>query len=326
MSSNLDTAIVFGLESTYGTVVTTTDGFEGKADTFKRSQEPIDSVGFRLGMETLRSDRRTMINMGAEGSLEIDVLTTGFGFLMQSMFGTCSAPVQTGATTQYVVTATTVGGGVAASPSYTVQVQRVDTGGTVRTFTHHGGVVTGWELSQDVGGLLTSKLDMDFEEVVNNIAADTPAYAAGNVPFDWVMASCTVGGAATNVSKVSLNADLALKTDRRFLKTSGLKLQPIRSGLPSYEGTLDVEFTDLTEYDLFVAGTVTPIVLTWTGSEMEAGYDYEIVITLPACQFSGDTPQASLTDLPSLSMPFKVLDNGTDPAITMLYKTTDTAL
>jgi len=92
------------------------------------------------------------------------------------------------------------------------------------------------------------------------------------------------------------------------------------------EGSIDVEFSDLTEYALFAAGTVSAIVMTWTGAEVESGYDFEIVLTMPACQFTGDTPQASLSELPTLSMPFTVLDNGTDAAITMLYKTSDTAL
>jgi len=261
--------------------------------------------------------------MGGEGALEIDVMSTGFGYLMQGMFGTCSAPIQTGATSQYIVTATTVG---ETAISYTVQLQRVDTAGTQRVFEHEGGMVTDWELSQDVGGLLMANIGMDFEDVTTGASPITPSYSASNAPFDWVMSSCTVAAAATNVSSFNLKVDASLKTDRRFMRTSALKLQPVRSGLPSMEGSIDVEFSDLTEYALFAAGTVSAIVMTWTGAEVESGYDFEIVLTMPACQFTGDTPQASLSELPTLSMPFTVLDNGTDAAITMLYKTSDTAL
>jgi hypothetical protein len=324
MSSILDVSILLGKESTYGTAATLTDAFEGKADTYKRVHEYIDSVGFRAGMETLRSDRRTLVNMGGEGSLEIDVLTTGWGMLLQAMLGSVSGPTQEAATTAYTTTATST----SADPddSFTLQVQRVDAGGTLQSYTHQGGVITGWTLAQAVGGLLTASYDFDFEDVDTATGNGTPSYAAANTPFDWVMASATLDSVATPIIEMELTADLALKTDRRFLRTSALKKQPIRSGMPSFEGSVTMEYEGQTEYNDFVAGNVIPIVFTWTGAQITGAHYEQITVTLAACQYTGDAPVSSLDDTPQLTLPFKVLDNGSAAAAVITYKSVDTAL
>ena len=325
MATVLDTAILLGKESTYGTPASLTDAFEGKADTFTFQREMIDSVGFRGGAHALRSDRRVDISMGGEGSLEIDVLSTGFGFLLQSMLSTVSGPTQEGATAAYTTTATSASD--ANSDSYTVQIQRVNTAGTVQSFTHHGGVITGWNLSQEVGGLFTANLDFDFEDVDTATADGTPSYAASNFPFDWTLASATVDGVSHDLRSMSLDADLGYKTDRRFLRCSALKKQPVRSNVPSYSGEITLDWENNTLYDNFVAGDIVPIVMTWdSGVEAGTGFNYKVEVTLAACQFSGNEPVASLGDVPSLSLPFTVLHNGTDAAVEITYTSTDTAL
>lgn len=325
MASILDVAILVGKESTYGTPATLTDAYEGKADTYKRVQEYIDSTGFRAGQETMRSDRRVVVNMGAEGSLEIDVLNKGFGLLLQALLGSITGPTQQAATAAYKSTAQST----AADPndSFTVQIQRVDVGGTQRDFTHHGGVITGWSISQDVGGLLVANMDFDFEDVDTVTAAGTPTYPTSASPFDWTQGSVTLDSVSTDIVSFELNADLALKTDRRFLRTSGLKKQPIRSGMPAFDGTITMEYEGNTEYDDFVAGNIIPIVATWTGAEIENPYNYEVVITMAACQYTGDSPEMFLDgDTPKITLPFKVLDDGTNPAVQIEYTSTDTSL
>ena len=85
MSSILDNAILVGKETTYGTPATLTRAFEAQADTWKREQDALESVGFRAGQQTLRSDRRKQINMGAAGAIELDALTSGLGLLLDGV-------------------------------------------------------------------------------------------------------------------------------------------------------------------------------------------------------------------------------------------------
>ena len=322
MATLLDNAVLVGKETTYGTAASLTRSFEAQSDTFKRTQEALESIGFRGGMETKRADRRRMIDMGGTGTIEADVLDSGFGLLLEASLGADSGPTQVGATTAYKSTFTTT----TADPqiSYTVQTQRVDLEGTVNSFTHLGSVITGWELSQAVGENLKLVLNFDFRTVVTNEAAGTNSYPDG-VPFDWTMASATWGGASFCPASFSLSADLGLKTDRRLLCGTELKKQPVRAAVPMFTGSFDVEFENNDFYDDFVAGSTEELVITWTGAAIDTE-NAQVVVTLPAVQLDGDTPEVSVSDIPTQSLPFTVLDNGTDPAVTIEYTTTDTAL
>ena len=323
MASVLDNAVLFGLESTYGTPATLTRGYEAKADDWKRVQEPLESVGMRGGIETMRSDRRIQINMGGEGSIEFDVKKNGLGLLLQAMLGSIAGPTQIGATAAYTTTATTAS--TTTLLSYTVQVQRIANDLSVQSHTHHGAMIKDWAFTQDVGGFLVAKMGFDSEDVDNTTGDGTPAYPATS-PFHWGQAVITLDSVATDALTFSVQEDLMLKKDRRFLRGSTLKKQPLRAGIPTITGSVSLEYADDTQYDDWVAGTIIPITATWTGAVIESPEVEEIVITLPACQYSGESPQASLNDLSTITMPFTVLDNGTDPAVTFTYTSTDTAL
>jgi hypothetical protein len=324
MSSVLDASILVGKETTYGTAATLTRGFEGKADSWKREQNPLESVGFRAGMETLRSDRRVPINMGGDGELEFDLLNKGAGLLLQAALGSATGPVQQGVTDAYLQSFASTSGGPSAS--YTVQAQRADSTGTLRSFTHKGSVITGWSIAQAVDDFLKLKLTFDFQDVDTATAAGTPSYPDAAVPFNWSQCAVSIdGGSATNVSEMELTADLGMKTDRRFLQGSVLKKQPIRSAVPQFAGSLTTEFDSLDRYAEFVAGTIVPITFTWTGDVLDGAESFTFTITLAACQFDGESPEASLDDLTTQALPFRVLDNGTDPAVLIEYQSTDTA-
>ena len=325
MASILDNAVLIDKESTYGTLTGSwSDAIEAQADTVAVTRETIESVGMRAGMEAQRADRVVTINMGAEGDLTFDVLNKGFGFLLQGMLGTVAGPVQEGATTAYTTTCVTS----SADPGdfYSVQVLRTDVAGTTTAFTHHGGVITSWSLSHDVGGNLSCQLNMDFEDHDTSTGAGTPAYPAAASPFDWSMASFTIDGNNVCTTAFSLDGDLAMKTDRRCMRGSALKKQPVRNGIPTFSGSLDIEYEGQTIFDLFPAGATVPIVATWTGALIEAGQSYTITATMAACLLEGSSPVVSLTDIPMVNVPFRVLDDGTNPAVSITYKSTDTAL
>jgi hypothetical protein len=319
-----DQAILVGKETTYGTPVALTRAYEAKADTWKREQEAIESVGFRAGMHALRSDRRVQVTMGAAGEIEFDVLTNGFGLLAQGVFGSVTNPTQQGGTSAYKSTFQSASD---ASPvSFTIQKLAVNNAGTLQAFTYHGAVITEFELSQDVGGLLVAKMSFDAEDEDTTTAAGTPTYPAGAVPFNWTQAAVTVSGNAVEVTSFKFSANNGLKTDRRFLRGSSLKRAPRRAAVPEYSGEMMVEFADLTQYNNFKNGAIVPIVATWTGAVIGGSYNYEVKLTLAACQYDGTTPEASIDDLTMQALPFKVLHNGTDPAVKLEYTSTDTTL
>lgn len=324
MTSTLDNAITIGLESTYGTKASTlTRGIEGQVDSWEREQQPLMSSGFRGGMQADRSSRRTMVNMGGEGSLEFDILTNGFGLLAQGLLGTVSGPTQEAATTAYTSTFATA----ADEPgkAYTVQVQRADMSGTTRVFTHLGCVPTGWTISQGLEGITKAVVPFVFQDVNTTESAESITYPGGTA-FNWTQSKATIDSVDTDITEMNLTADLGLAVDRRFLRQSELMKQPCRRTVPQFTGSISSEFEDLVLYNDFVAGNIVPITFTWTGAVIEGAHNFELIITLPACQFDEGSPTANLDGLPTQTLPFKVLWDETNPAVTMTYKSTDTAL
>ena len=261
--------------------------------------------------------------MGAEGSIEMDALSSGLGLLLEGVFGSTTGPTQIGATAAYTSTfATTTD---ASNISYTIQKLVATNSGVLNPFTYHGAVITDFELSQDVGGFLTVKFDFDSEDEDKSTAAGTPTYPSTGSPFDWTQVALTVAGTPICATSFNFSANMGLKTDRRFLCNSGLKSQPKRAAMPEYTGEINAEFEDTTQYDKFVAGEIFEVTATWTGAAIDTENEV-ISLTLPACQYDGSTPEASLDDMTMQSLPFKVLFNGTDAAATLAYTSVDTAL
>jgi hypothetical protein len=322
--SILNNAILVGKETTYGTAATLTRSYEGQADTFKRSQEFLGSVGFRGGMQTQLSTRSVPVNMGGEGSLEVDVQRTGFGLLFQSMLGSTTTTALATPAQRHTFASTAAG----PSDSWTVQVQRMDAGDTPtkRNFTHLGSVMTGWTLEQEVGSVLKATFDFDFQDVNTSTAEGTPTYV-NDQPYTWSNCAATWNGNAIALTSWSLEGDLGFKTDRRFLRGSELKKRPIRASVPTFEGSAEMEFESLTQYNAFVAGTIAPMVVTWTGPIITGAVAYELKVTLSAVQFQGDSPEVSLDDMPKQALPFKALWDGTaTPAVQIEYTTNSATL
>ena len=325
--SILDAAILVGLESTYGTPAALTRAFEGKADSFKREQSRLESVGFRGNMHTLRSDRVTTVNMGGAGSIELDLMNKGMGLLLGASLGTKAGPTQEGATAAYTQTFET--SEEAPADSFTIQVQRPTLPTGVQSFTHHGCKITGWNLDAAVDSLATINFNFDFEDVDTVTAAGTPTYVADTVPFDWTGVCVTIDPDGTPVvldaMDLSFSADHALKTDRRYLRCSELKKEPFRVGVPTYEGSMTVDFTDLDRYNEWIGQQDVDMEIKLQGGVIEGAHNFELVIRMKAVHFTDGNPEVSLSDTPKQVLPFRAMHNGTDAAVSMTYKSTDTS-
>jgi hypothetical protein len=323
MASILDSALLVGKETTYGTAATLTRAYEAKDDTFKRKQEYLTSNGFRGGRQARGSTRSVPVDMGGDGTISVDVTPKGFGLLFQSMLGSVAGPTQQAATTAYKSTFTSTAAG--STDSWTVQMQKVDAGGTSRPFTYAGSMMTGWKLSQPNDGLLGAEFMFDCASSSTAVAAGSVTYATDALPYAWTQASATWNGSDIDLKSFELEAALGLDVERRYLGTP-VKKKPVRASVPEFTGTADMEFESLTQYAAFVAGDVEEMVVTWRGDLIASTYYYELKVTLPAVQFQGDTPVVSLEGMPMQSLPFIVLDNGTDAAVKIEYTSTDTAL
>lgn len=326
--SILDAAILVGVESTYGTPATLTRGYEGKADAFKREQSRIESIGFRADMQTLRDDRVVTVNMGGAGALEVDLLNKGMGLLLQGSMGTKTGPTQQSTSAAYLQTYETSDS--APADSYTIQVIRPTLESGTQQFTYHGCKITGWSINQSPDGLAVINFDFDFEDSDIVTAAGSVSYPSNATPFDWTDCVVTLDPDGTpetlDVMDLTFSADLALKTDRRYLRGSELKKEPVRSGIPVYEGEVTIDFTGTTRYAEWTGETVVDIEVKWTGEEIESPYSDEFALRMKACHWTDGNPEVSLSDTPVQTLPFRALHNGTDAAVTMTYQSADTAV
>ena len=324
MSSIMDQVVQIAEESTYGTFVSPTRAYEAKADTFTRDVSYIESVGMRRDLQTIREDRNDTVTLGATGSIETDVLTKGHGLLMKNILGTSAGPTQQGATAAYLQTFSSDDTG--PTGSLTTQVSRVDAGGTLRTFSYNGCVPTGFNITQNLDEALKLTVDFDAEEEVTSESEATPAYPASTDVLDFTMATVEIDDSAvTSFTSFTLDADLAMATGRRFLKGSAVKGQPKRSSVPSYTGTIEGEFEDLTQFAAFTAGTQFKLELIVTYPTAISGSYYpKFHVTLPVCKWTGSTPVASLDDMTRISLPFTVLQ-GSSNAVQIEYMSTDTS-
>ncbi|MGO1050741.1 phage tail tube protein [Crossiella sp. CA198] len=315
-----------GTEPSFGQSATTTVGYEGQGDAWKTSREFVEAKGFRSGLQTVRADRRRIVDMGGEGEIECAVLDSGAGALLAAAFDTTTVTPGADGAPSTVRCRTAP---VPTSPSMTAQMIRPFVDGGRVAYRHLGCAVTEWELTQEVEEPLTLKASFDFRTVSHSTTESEflpITYPAAAVAYDWTRGAVylTRNGAETlvPVSQWSLKAERGLKTDRRAVQADPLKRRQVRAELPEYEGEFELEFdrSALPWYEAFVAGEVLGLRISYTGvTKSGNGSAARLDITVPAVQFTGESPQAELDDLSTMALPFRALDPGTGDTVTVTY-------
>jgi hypothetical protein len=318
IGSGISSQLGMSEETTYGTGVTVTRFMEFLKESMKLNIDRIESKGLRAGTRTQRADRWKPNRKGCEGSIDLEVASVGFGLWFKAAFG---AVATAAAGTTGKKHTFTLG---ANAPSYTVQVGRPSTDGTVQPFTYLGTRVKGAELSCDVDGFLSLTLDCDAQDETTGTALATASYPTAQEVFAFTQGIVTFGGAPIDVTKFSVKIDQGLNVDRYYIRGNPLKKQPM-AGYATVTGEIDMTFDSLADYTRFTAGTTGALVATFTGATYEAGQNFKVVITCPAVRFDGDTPNVDGPDILTLSLPFTAMDDGTTGApISLDYYTTDT--
>lgn len=150
------------------------------------------------------------------------------------------------------------------------------------------------------------------------VALATAAYTAGIKPLTFIGGSAvTVGGTAVQVTAAEISGTNNLKGDRRFI-ADRLIGEPVGAGLREYGGTLDFEFTDLTQHNRFTNGTEAALSLQFASGANS--------VTITAnIRYDDAQAQVSGTDIVSQQVPFKCLASGStdSTAITAVLVNSD---
>jgi hypothetical protein len=297
LGSGMAAQIGFATETVYGTGVTPTVFLPLVSEGLTNQVERLESAGIIAGRRVLTSNQWSAGNVTVSGDVELELYNRGLGKLFVTMFG---AVVTTGAGPYtHVFTP-----GDLTGDSLTMQVGRPGTGGTVHPFTYSGCKIASWELACSAGEIATLKTSVVAQQETTGTALASATYPATIKPLHFDHASVSLGGSAVLVKSFTLSGDNAMADDRRFLGTD-LIAEPLEAGLRTYEGSLDIEFTDLTQYARYTAGTEVALSVVFT-----SGAD---VVTIAAnVRLDGETPTVSGTDILEQSVGFKAVASGAD--------------
>lgn len=323
-------------ETTYGTRVVPTVTYEFESEGGVRQQKYLESRMLRSGRFFQSGARRVLTTRDGQVTLNGEVPNKDFGSIVDLLHGNTVTPAQQAATTAYLQTHNLTGD---PNKSATIQIGKPDTGGaaasgTVRPFDYTGSMLTGLTLSCAVDDWLKFAATFDAQDEDTSQTLATASYATSLEGFHFQQAVVTVNSVVQNLTTGSLvrsfNLDIGLPraVERYGLRSSSTKAKPILNDYTPGSGSLGFEFTDLTQYALFTAGTKVPLSIAFTGaSNAGTAIPFAITFTMSQVQFTGTTPAVTGPDLLGFDAPFVILDDGTNPPLVVtIMETRSTAL
>jgi hypothetical protein len=200
--------------------------------------------------------------------------------------------------------------GALDSLGMTIQINRPDISGTDRVFEYTGCQFTDAEFMADIDQYLMLSANVYGMAESTSQTLATATYAASTSPFVFTQGSVTVAGAAFDVKKCNIRIDNKLATGRHQIRATTPE-QPKASkeeGLREITGTLSADFTDLTAYTRFTAGTEAALVYTFT-----QGASAILTMTMNV-RFDGTTPNIGGAQLVDLELPWKAVSGTSDAA------------
>jgi hypothetical protein len=148
------------------------------------------------------------------------------------------------------------------------------------------------------------------------VALAAASYPTGIKPLKFNHAAVTIGGASVNAKSLTIAGNNGLDDARRFLGNQRIS-EPLEANLREYSGTIELEFTDLTQYRRFVTGSEAALVASFT-----SGTDSVTITT--NVRVDGSTPQVSGREILTQSLPFKCVASSNDAsAITVALVNSD---
>ncbi|MFF9310080.1 phage tail tube protein [Streptomyces sp. NPDC014748] len=339
--SGLDAQLMVGEETTWGTGVTPTHGYEFSDEGLKLDPSFLEPTGLRAGLKYKRASRVSISRRTVSGDLTLEHSTKGMGLLWKHALASSGAPAQIDDTTAYEQIHTP---GDFRGKGLTVQVGRPEPStGTVRPFTYKGCKVSQWELSVSDNAIPTLKLTFDGRDEDTATALAAASYPAGAAVFSFAGASLKLGGTATTtagkttvtggtavatvITEVSVQGQAPMATDRFGIGNSGLKAEQLENDTPTITGSLNAEFNKAELYDHFTANDTLVAVLTLVGDEIDdSGAHDTLEVILPAVKLKSAAPNVGGPDIVQMSTDFEAYSDEVNPPIQVRIVSGDTTL
>lgn len=323
----LNSQLGFKPESVYGTAVTVDAFAEYTSENVKSMPRRVEALGLRAGTRVQRSDRFQPYTGGAAGPIEMPVMTKGHGVWFKHALG---GNATTGPTdSNYLHTATIA---TLLGDSMTVQVNRNLYDETDQAFTWEGCKITRATWTAAAEGMLTATYELDAEDEKTNTALASASYPSSADIFDWAGISATVGGSAFEIHEFSISITNPLNVDRRRLRGSTVKKEPVENAMRTVEWSMKADFTALAPYSRMVdtdrADTLAALVVTCNGRTAHAGTTLPSVVFTIAASRWDDQDGLGVAGFDPLEPTWSGIGlyDGTNSALKIEYTTTDTTV
>ena len=280
-------------ESTYGTGVTVDTFVPLVSESIECEIDRLESAGIVAGQLIGQSTQWAAGNVTVSGDLQLELYQQNAGVLLHHMLGFATSTGSAPGTH-------TITPGSLAGKSFTLQLGRPDTAGTVNPFTYTGCKITSWEMAASVGEIVTLGLSVVAQQEGTATALAAASYNADLAPFVFTHASVNFFGTAFSARQFTLSGDNGLNVDRRFLGGGTIE-EPLDSALRAYTGNLQGDFTGLvtSHYDRFKSGAEGSLIATIT-----TGASEKLTITTNI-RLDGSTPNIEGPDVLAHEIPFK---------------------
>ncbi|MBK7450569.1 MAG: hypothetical protein IPJ47_14570 [Anaerolineales bacterium] len=312
-------------ESTFGTPVTVSRFFEYESESMEESYGRTEGDPLRVGSAFKRGDRFTPYLEGVSGSVQMAVMTKGFGIWLRHLMGSVPSTSGPAETTVYTHTA---GEGDLLGDSFTMQLNRpFHPAGTNQAFTMSGCKVEEWTLSNSVDGNLLLDLKVDAVSVTTATALATASYPSGMENLTWAGGLITVGGTNIDVTEVGITVNNGLKTDRRFIRQNTAKKEQTgarREG--SFSFKCDFESLAMRTYvaSATAAGARATFTGTWRGPTLLGTTLYpEFTVSCPVGRFDEWKAATGGPEAIEQELSGEIRYDGASSPLTLTYKTAD---
>lgn len=341
--SGLSAQLMLAAESTVGTEVTTTTGYEILSEDLAYDPTWIEGQGLRAGQAYKRISRVSISRHGVKGGFLVEHLDKGhFPLLWKHAIGSAlTVPVQIAASTAYKSILTP---GAKTAMGLSVQVGRPQTDATVRPFTYRGCKVTDWEFSVSDNQMAQLKLTMDGWQEATATTLAAASYTSGASLFSFADASLfklggtpstaageiTVAGGTPIVSIVkgfTIKGTTPLAGERYGLGNSGVKKEQIDNGIPLITVSLDTEFTQRTElYDLMKANTTTALEFALSHGDAGGSNPFLLSFIVPAMKVKAASQNVNGPDIIGSKVELEGYDDGVNAPFQVKLVSSDTTL
>lgn len=302
---------------------TLTRGIENQSDDVTPNVEWLVSRGMRPGALATPVGRSVAKQRGGTIVLTLDLLSKSLGLVLGSYGSTVATTTPGGATLARLHTITPTSAGVTRSA--TIHAGRYDIDGTARRHNYLGCMGTELMFSQAVKGNASVKATYNYKTEDTSALSVSPAYPSDPTIYSDLDCTVTVDGGTECQRQFDLTIPTGLDIARDRVCPGGRE-KPILAGRVEPTGNLSIDYPDDTFYAKYLSGEEVSLVIAYQGALIEDTTYESLTITIPAIQFTGSSPKVALDALPEQPLPFRVLDNGTDPIWKIEIVNTDTTV